>query len=105
MAGEAVWLSETLAFATRFYAARGPIGLVVVSSDIHRTRVAGLVLNRLLGAVYESNLDQPCSHLSDASRRALNVLNERRYRARSDHGEARRRVLENNARRERTAYA
>ena len=56
------------------------------------------MLNRLLGAVYESNLDQPCSHLSDASRRALNVLNERRYRARSDHGEARRRVLETSRR-------
>ena len=55
--------------ATWYSGARGPIGLVVVSSDIQRTRVAGLVLNRLRGAVYESNLDQPCSHLSDASRR------------------------------------
>ena len=70
VAGEAVWhLRDAWHLATRFYAARGPIGLVVVSPDIRRTRVAGLVLNRLRGAVYESNLDQPCSHLSDASRR------------------------------------
>ena len=96
VAGEAVWLSDAWRIGSLVSGARGPIGLVVVSPDIRRTRVAVLVLDRLLGAVYESNLDQPCSHLSDASRRALNVLNERRYRARSDHGEARRRVLRRN---------
>ena len=97
MAGQKALRSKSR-LITRFYATRGPIGLVVVLPDIRRTRVAVLVLDRLLGAVYESNLDQACSHLSDASRRALNVLNERRYRARSDHGEARRRVLETSRR-------